>query len=1095
MGLEIYIISLLIIVMGIAYLFQWLEKRELSKKKKNKTDSLEENLSLYRARLANKLQKSTDLNVGLSKINWKQFYISKLLDVEGETSLVCLPYHKTEMENGLPPETVDVKSITELTTENNIPNKKNVPKNVIVTANAGHGKSLFAQILCLEAIRVNPEVIPIFVHAKDTGNDWFDTLRNGVPTWFDLLSSNNDLRNSNISIADIIQFCEPNASSQEPNASSQEPNASSQDPSKEVLLIVDGLDEVAPDFQNKFCNSLNIISSEFKNIRVICFSRPIVSLNRLHNFSRAEIIPFTSDDIQEFILQLQQNTNHSVKQLDSESTTASPAVFLKKHLENSTRIEQLFKIPLFLEVALEIFDQNPIPEALTSLNFFEALITRLLEKNTKGGIDQANIYVEDYYKFIQHFSLTLLFREVETVSYVEAKNIASDYLQKEASRNSSSLGKNPKDLLDTVLSRSRIFQYSRENVSFLDINIRDFFAATYLQSFVPKAMQERKNVGKYRRSALSILHHQLTEEINNFMGGDWERNEIIPLLLAKPSYIGTFTLLLEHSLEEYNSNKLYKILHFLWSKDTLKTDILRLFANAISNGSSLDYSNDLIRGIVFDLIDKEMAPNIANKIISGLLQSTTSQTDLIFKDLKNRYKTKAHILNLIEYEYLCLIKNTKAPNSTEAAYNHNQRRALNILGEEQLPFLMLQEYLEGKGLSLAYDGCSILQYEEKLNNINDYDIVLMPQRLIPKFAASGILRPLTCLFENRPIQSFATPAECFYQDWWKESSWFTGIPYGIPFTSLTMRALYSLDMMEKPRKLPQTIQEMYQKALQVTEERENVLGFGHQGGAFAHKSAPNPDVLYMQIKENKLSKNELESLNIHPCLYHEWLNFLYAYNGRIIGKDHGYEYGALELTTPTILKATKSFRSFYQSFGTDKYNGLNWDWDELKTEVMDNHRVFSCFMWDDINVNKTLETQEFGLHFIPTVSGRKTAQADVWSFVFPNGSAHFDSAYAIALQTLTSDFQKYFLERGCTTPIKGSVNPSFAKEAHKVSYQAMWVRQPRNQIIESDIIWKAITIVLHKIISTPECKIQEEMIMLNKFISTVVLENKSLTLR
>jgi ABC-type glycerol-3-phosphate transport system substrate-binding protein len=290
-------------------------------------------------------------------------------------------------------------------------------------------------------------------------------------------------------------------------------------------------------------------------------------------------------------------------------------------------------------------------------------------------------------------------------------------------------------------------------------------------------------------------------------------------------------------------------------------------------------------------------------------------------------------------------------------------------------------------------------------------------------------------------------------------SWYGGLCYGFPLVALTMYVWLRKDLIEdrdlrmryedehhSVLEFPKTLREFRQLALFLAKSGSVRYGLALQGQSrVGHGSGPD---------------------HLHPGLYHEWLNFLYAFGGRVLEQEFGWEYGPIVVNSPEAIESLNFYSSLYSDVLCHP-DSLKFTWDDVP-RIMLGGGAAMCVMWNDAvyDVASMHDGIEFCFGVLPGVDGAKATQSDGWSMLVPLRARDPEDSYAFMEWILEDSIQVELQRMGGASPVRSVYSDSVVRSLPytEVSLAAMEMRVPRETIPESEAIWKVLTKQLEKVI-------------------------------
>nr|VFJ55277.1 MAG: Maltose-binding protein MalE [Candidatus Kentron sp. DK] len=782
-------------------------------------------------------------------------------------------------------------------------------------------------------------------------------------------------------------------------------------------VFLDGFDEVEVEKLDWIMQTVAKLSTQNPKVQVIVTSRP---MNRRrfvwpNIFRRAELLRFSEDDIYRFARGWLAKSN---SQILPEIVTL---------VDGSDRVRDLLRTPLFLELALYVIQD-------TGLRLVNRRV--LLEKSVDlmlgGGAADSRLRHSSKFTALEKENLLtrvaheLVGKNLAILDHDTILSIMKTFLREERQYPAPEADWHAPALLEDLLFRNSLFRITAHGYEFLHRVFRDFFVARSLQENADQELANRI--------------------------GESEWAEVCLLLLGR-------------------SKDPTKILIAAYDKSDNSSAKLRLTANAIIDDIKFDYKHKAMQAIVADIFSEKGVQELFLGVLERVFQSLSEDDRASVREkLKEKYVDRPDVLAVLQEVTRVLEATQESTRSAEIYVPKGQK--IRIIGERQAPLEALREIV-GKfqekykiDVELVLD--DVLSVTEKVSadfdsgQESEFDVIIQPHRRLGALVTNGHVQPINQYLESEHHLSGFKPKADLFIDWWKEMSWFGGICYGFPILALSMYLWLRKDLLEderyiskyaerfgKPLSFPKNLYDIRNLAKFFTRPEENLYG------------------ILLQGKSRQTSPNSKDT-TLHPGLYHEWLNFLYAFGGRVLEQEYGWEYGPIVVNSPEAVRATEFYASLYdETCSHPKSQKTNWD---DVPRIMKEKEAFMCVMWNDavyevVNCNKK-GAAEFTFALLPSVGSERCAQSDGWSMFIPSRAKHPELSFKFMEWVLQENVQVEMQRRGGASPVRSVYSDEKVKALPytKTSMEAMELRVPRETIPESEAMWKALTIALEDIL-------------------------------
>ena len=259
-----------------------------------------------------------------------------------------------------------------------------------------------------------------------------------------------------------------------------------------------------------------------------------------------------------------------------------------------------------------------------------------------------------------------------------------------------------------------------------------------------------------------------------------------------------------------------------------------------------------------------------------------------------------------------------------------------------------------------------------------YDFILQPHRELGRFVENGHVVPFDAFLSDSKLRDPAfQPEEVLYQGLWKEISWYSGKPYGFPFTALTMYLWYRADLAQDPK------------------ERAGFKAkYGYDLAPPRNWQEYTDMAEWFHRPDQGFYGTALQAKR-HEALWYEWLNFLYSFGGDMLDTKTGSACGPVIVNSPEAVASLEYYKSLTAYSPTDT---LNYNWDEV-IALMQQGKVFEIIMWNDATYAVAQDTSQstvvgkMGFDMVPQGKGGKVGQVEGWTYLIPATSRNPGAAY------------------------------------------------------------------------------------------------------
>ena len=811
------------------------------------------------------------------------------------------------------------------------------------------------------------------------------------------------------------------------------------------LVVIDGLDEIPASSTRILLTRISEFSREFREYHLICTARPTITdlLSSLNDFEKYDLQPLNVEkDIRPFIAKRIEGTSEK-----------SAYKKIKTLIDSSERLRDLLRKPLFLELCIMLLDNEQF-EIDDRHSLLMRAINHMLRRAQSSDyyLERSGIRfsLEQRRSFLGKCARKLVEDDREILSLNEAREIAEKMLKGDQGYTALEAKQAAPNLIQDAQFNASLLTTRSLNISFVHRMIRDVL---FVESLGDNAEQF------------------LLENIGN-------STAIEPCLLI----LEANSQMAETALQKFDKeNKGHR----------------RLFANVLANNKIVDENGMVWKDVIHATLDEPGVHFLHRVALINFIKALAEDDrESTVSDMKKSFRNHPNILVLIDE-----VERSEFPNQTSGGENGKPEAAsIRVIGEKQEPMHALEQLVinfeDVTKHKVEITLCDVTEIAAELKDLGQgdeekYDVIIQPHRKTGYLASNGLVTPLSrFISRERHFEDF-NPEQDIFQDWWKETGWYNGVCYGIPIVALTITLWYRKDLFENGQekenyfkkygtelRVPTSIEELTQVSDFFHRPAEDIYGFALQGGA-----APE--------------HNEGE---YHPCLYHDWLNFLYAFNGRVLEQDYGWEYGPIALTSPNAINATLAYLQLY-SKNRCHSDSQEMNWDDVATKFREG-KFAMCAMWNDavyrLLSNKDEDDKKsFGFTLFPSNELPLSSQSDGWSMFIPENCKNKDAAFDFIEWSLSKSIQREMQLKGGASPLIMIYQDEEVKKLPytEVTTEAIRTRVPRETIPEAEAVWQAITKSLLKLLQRDEKltrkAVEEELQALASELEISVLDKKT----
>jgi len=282
------------------------------------------------------------------------------------------------------------------------------------------------------------------------------------------------------------------------------------------------------------------------------------------------------------------------------------------------------------------------------------------------------------------------------------------------------------------------------------------------------------------------------------------------------------------------------------------------------------------------------------------------------------------------------------------------------------------------------------------------DVIVVRHRFIGKLVEKQQIVAIDSFLTDPTLrQGNFDPQQQLFPVWWQELSSYGGHFYGFPYTLLTTFVCYRKDLLEDAANR-RDFKARYRRELSPpTSWREY-----NQLAEFFTRPQQHFYGTYIQGKQGL-------------ALWYEWLNFIYAFGGKILDAKHGWEYGDIVINSPQNVEATKQYLSEIAFSPPDT---LTYGWDQAESALQQGH-VFMGLLWTDQapfleEPAVSRVSGKIGYSLIPSKDGRPFTQLEGLTYLIPKESKHAREAYRLLQFLLSTEVQRAQVLKGSLTAKK-----------------------------------------------------------------------------
>lgn len=763
------------------------------------------------------------------------------------------------------------------------------------------------------------------------------------------------------------------------------------------LVILDGLDELPSELTAWVSAGIVRLAARNAPVRVLVTSRPMErSTDEWQGrFQTVRLLPFSEDQIYRFANTWLERRDRWVLERVGEM------------IRRSDRVRDLLRRPLFLQLALYVVGRYGDTDATPQM-LIRGSVELMLDAGRYGSsAARSRMSSEETAEFLSQLARSLLEAAQMSASRDTVLALMSAFLRTERGYGVAEADTLAPTFLEDLLFKNSLVRLTREGYQFIHRAFRDFFAAETLRQESENALANRINDPDWAEVCLLLLEDTV------------DSAELL-VRVYKPGSQGS----------------------------------RRVAATALAEMQSLEVTTNGIRSIALDVLEERGAHAQYFPIVRRLLGALDNDAiESVREEIKERFASRPEVLAVLREAEVSVEASQVEKRIDEVS--PRVRRSVRLIGERQGPLLALQKLLfeqEWQNLwEVTLDLRDAIQVSVEVDRALssesvDYDIVIQPHRRLGLLATAGLVLPINTFLADSKIGAG------LFEDWWKEMSWYGGLCYGFPIVALNMYLWLRGDLLKGDRvrteferrfarapDLPRRPGELRELIRLLTDSGRGVYGIVLQGGS------------QIEGKDGVTRP--------HPGLYHEWLNFLYAFGGRVLDQEFGWEYGAIVVNSEEAIRATEFYASL---FDPELCHPASWTatWDDIP-RIMESGEAAMCVMWTDAvhGVVKACPSFEFLFGLVPVQSGHRVSQSDGWSMFIPSKARNPRLSYEFMEWVLSDEVQRKVQLLGGASPVRSVYRDADVMKLPymEASLEALERRVPRETVPESEALWRVIT--------------------------------------
>lgn len=300
-----------------------------------------------------------------------------------------------------------------------------------------------------------------------------------------------------------------------------------------------------------------------------------------------------------------------------------------------------------------------------------------------------------------------------------------------------------------------------------------------------------------------------------------------------------------------------------------------------------------------------------------------------------------------------------------------------------------------------------------------YDLIISPHRQIGSYVENGWLLEIDKFLNDPKLKDPTfnlTGGKSFLDEWyWKEVSWYNNKAYGLPFFFITQYLWFRYDLFEHPEEMA-AFKTKYGYELPsppvTTKEYRDVAEF------FTRKSGQK---MAGKTLDRDFFGNTIQAKR-HVSAYYLLLDFIYAFGGREIEAEHGYEYGKVTINAPEAVEALTYYKDLIPFCPPGV---LNYGWDESQAAMQQDIAAMGV-EWDDAvgaveNPKESLVHGKIAYSGVP-IARDKAIQVEGWSYFIPKGSRKPELAWLFIQWAMGTKEQKEQMMVGGQSAVRAVYN-------------------------------------------------------------------------
>ncbi len=258
----------------------------------------------------------------------------------------------------------------------------------------------------------------------------------------------------------------------------------------EFIFFLDGYDEVKKELKQKTIMGIKNINELYPNIKLFISSRPYTNIDMLQNFQTLEICPLDEEEIVGFIK----------KQIDDEQLASQMCSSV--NVARKSKISSFLQNPLLLTLYILTYQNSSEIPGQASL-FYRRVINALFiehDSKTKFGYQRERVSKVSYDRFedvMKKFSIVSFFDDKISFDYEYARKLIGQIIDNDENCNFTS-----EELIEDLKLAFSLWVEDSGFYSFAHRSIQEYFAALYIRDLDEESKQS--------------LYSQIVEKMDKF---------------------------------------------------------------------------------------------------------------------------------------------------------------------------------------------------------------------------------------------------------------------------------------------------------------------------------------------------------------------------------------------------------------------------------------------------------------------------------------------------------------------------------------------------------------------------------------------------